>query len=115
MSTYWLEYEYTAYARPRFSRTSWKSRDELEPPRIVSSTRSTKRRSSPREIPGEPRQRWYCSVCCDRKHARGPVVEGAGSNGSAEPDGAAKCRSTSSTTRSCSRLPAAVTTRFEPT
>ena len=32
------------------------------PPKIVSSTRSAKRRSSWRESPGPPRQTWYCSV-----------------------------------------------------
>ncbi len=32
------------------------------PPKIVSSTRSAKRRSSWREMPGPPRQTWYCSV-----------------------------------------------------
>ena len=47
---------------PRFSRISWKSREEAEPPRIESSSEAAKRRSSVREIPGAPRQTWYCSV-----------------------------------------------------
>ena len=38
---------------PRFSRISWKSRDEAEPPRIESSSEAAKRRSSVRD-PGRP-------------------------------------------------------------
>ena len=47
---------------PRFSRISWKSRDDAEPPRIASSSEAAKRRRSERAIPGAPRQTWYCSV-----------------------------------------------------
>ena len=47
---------------PRFSRISWKSRDDAEPPRIASRSEAAKRRRSERAIPGAPRQTWYCSV-----------------------------------------------------
>src|SRR3954453_10555439 len=54
---------------------------------MVSSTRSTKRRSSARAIPGAPRQRWYCSVCFEWKRARGSRAAGAGSGGEGAPRG----------------------------
>src|ERR671931_146616 len=47
---------------PRFSRISWKSRDDAEPPRIESRIEAAKRRRSERAIPGAPTQTWYCSV-----------------------------------------------------
>src|SRR5438093_164017 len=47
---------------PRFSRISWKSRDEAEPPRIESRIDAAKRRRSERAMPGAPTQTWYCSV-----------------------------------------------------
>ena len=47
---------------PRFSRISWKSRDDAEPPSSASSSDAVKRRRSERAIPGAPMQTWYCSV-----------------------------------------------------
>src|ERR671925_17655 len=47
---------------PRFSRISWKSRDDAEPPRMPSRSDAAKRRRSVRAIPGAPTQTWYCSV-----------------------------------------------------
>src|SRR3954464_509249 len=47
---------------PRFSRISWNSREEAEPPRIPSSSEAAKRRRSVRAIPGAAMQTWYCSV-----------------------------------------------------
>ena len=47
---------------PRFSRISWKSRDDAEPPRSASRSDAVKRRRSERAIPGAPMQTWYCSV-----------------------------------------------------
>src|ERR1051326_6077588 len=47
---------------PRFSRISWKSRDDAEPPRMPSRSDAAKRRRSERAIPGAPRQTLYCSV-----------------------------------------------------
>ena len=51
---------------PRFSRISWNSRDDAEPPRIASRIEAAKRRSSPRGIPGALRHAWYCSVSLRR-------------------------------------------------
>ena len=62
MSVYCDAKLYTAYAIPRFSRISWKSRDDAEPPRIPSSSDAAKRRLSEREIPGAAMQTWYYSV-----------------------------------------------------
>ena len=56
---------------PRFSRISWNSRDDAEPPRIESSSEAAKRRRSEREMPGAPRQRWYCSVSLRWKRSPG--------------------------------------------
>ena len=47
---------------PRFSRISWKRREDAEPPRIPSSSEAAKRRLSERAIPGAAMQTWYCSV-----------------------------------------------------
>src|SRR6266508_3453655 len=47
---------------PRFSRISWKRREDAEPPRIESRIDAAKRRWSERAIPGAPMQTWYCSV-----------------------------------------------------
>ena len=56
---------------PRFSRISWKSRDDAEPPRIASSSDAAKRRRSEREMPGAPMQTWYCSVSLRWKRTPG--------------------------------------------
>ena len=55
---------------PRFSRISWKSRDEAEPPRIASRIEAAKRRRSERAMPGAPMQTWYCSVSLRWKRTR---------------------------------------------
>src|SRR5712691_11700397 len=55
---------------PRFSRISWKSRDEAEPPRIESRIEAANRRGSERAIPGAPTQTWYCSVSFFEAEAR---------------------------------------------
>src|SRR3954468_7941846 len=62
VSVYCAPNEYTEYAIPRFSRISWKSRDEAEPPRIESRIDAANRRRSERAMPGAPAQTWYCSV-----------------------------------------------------
>lgn len=62
LSAYEEEYEYTEYARPRFSRTSWNSRELMPPPRAALSTPIAQRRSSCRGTPGTPSTRWACSV-----------------------------------------------------
>src|SRR5260221_13591362 len=65
---------------PRFSRISWKSRDDAEPPRIESRIDAAKRRRSEREIPGAARHTWYCSVsfCWNRSFGAGGVTSGGG-------------------------------------
>ena len=70
---------------PRFSRISWKRRDDAEPPRIESSSDAAKRRRSEREMPVAPRQTWYCSVSLRWKRSSGagrlrerPAHAGAG-------------------------------------
>src|SRR3954462_14192996 len=63
---------------PRFSRISWNSRDEAEPPRIESSREAAKRRRSEREMPVAPRQRWYCSVSLRWKRRPGPGIRASG-------------------------------------
>ena len=62
---------YTAYAMPRFSRISWKSRDDAEPPRMASRMEAANRLRSEREIPVAPRQTWYCSVSFRWKRSPG--------------------------------------------
>src|SRR5437763_1174026 len=106
------------YAIPRFSRISWKSRDDAEPPSIESRSDAAKRRRSEREIPGAPMQRWYCSVsfrwkrspgggvCPNGRRARGVRRTGASLWRSK--------RSSSESSRSCVMLPAAETTMFTP-
>src|SRR3954467_13348064 len=43
---------------------------------MLSSTRSAKRRSSSRAMPGPPRQTWYCSVSLRRKRTRATAPSG---------------------------------------
>ena len=59
---------------PRFSRISWKSLEEAEPPTIASINEAAKRRSSRREMPGALRQTWYCSVSLRWKRTPGAPV-----------------------------------------
>src|SRR5919202_70111 len=100
---------------PRFSRISWKSREEAEPPRIPSRSEAAKRRRSEREIPGAARQKWYCSVSLrwnrrpgggaftSGRRTRGPFGVGASS--------AFICaRLSSRSSSSCFTFPAAATT-----
>src|SRR6266511_603250 len=54
--------ENTEYASPRFSRTSWNSRDDIPPPTIPCSTPAAYRRSSLRTMPGIPSTRCACSI-----------------------------------------------------
>ena len=56
---------------PRFSRISWKSRDDAEPPSSASSSDAVKRRRSERAMPGAPMQTWYCSVSLRWKRTLG--------------------------------------------
>ena len=101
---------------PRFSRISWKSREEAEPPRIASRIEAAKRRRSVREMPGAPRQTWYCSVSlrwkrrpgfgvCDERRAELGRRASASAPRSSE-------RWTSATSSSWSMFPAAATTTF---
>src|SRR5918999_4823952 len=62
VSAYCEENVYTEYASPRFSRISWKRREEAEPPRTPSRIEAVNRRLSERAMPGAARQTWYCSV-----------------------------------------------------
>src|SRR5260370_86469 len=53
---------YTEYARPRFSLTSWNSREDIPPPNAAFSTPSANRRSSGRASASQPRTRLACSM-----------------------------------------------------
>src|SRR2546423_1670483 len=68
---------------PRFSRISWKSREDAEPPRMPSRSEAAKRRRSERAIPGAPRQRLYCSVSLRAKRSPGggALTSGGGARG----------------------------------
>ncbi len=80
----------------------------------MSSTLSTKRRSSARASPGAPRQRWYCSVCFWWKRTVGLPLPFAGVGRLASPEPALQASATSSIRWSCSTRPAAATTTFGP-
>ena len=47
---------------PRFSRISWNSREDADPPSIESSSEAANRRRSDLGRPMPPRQTWYCSL-----------------------------------------------------
>ena len=68
---------------PRFSRISWKRRDDAEPPSSASSSEAVKRRRSERAMPGAPTHTWYCSVFFRRKRmlGRGGRTSGVRSRG----------------------------------
>src|SRR5579875_517256 len=67
---------YTEYASPRFSRTSWNSREDMPPPSAAFSTPSANLRSSVRRSPVQPRTRLACSM--PRGTSRTPVPAGLG-------------------------------------
>src|SRR5919106_6933967 len=71
VSAYCDENVYTEYASPRFSRISWKRREDAEPPSTPSRIEAVKRRRSDRAIPGAARQTWYCYVSRSRKTSEG--------------------------------------------
>src|SRR6266540_7518654 len=102
---------------PRFSRISWKRRDEAEPPRMESSSEAAKRRRSERAIPGAPTQTWYCSVSFFAKRNPGGGVFTSGRLTRAPPAGG-RCwlcaRCSIRTSRLCSTFPAAAMTTFPP-
>ena len=54
-----------------FSRISWNSRDDAEPPRIASRSEAANLRRSERAIPGAATQTWYCSVSFRAKRMPG--------------------------------------------
>ena len=89
------------------------------PPRIASSTRSAKRRSSSRAIAGPPSVRWYCSVSRTRKRVAGAgrarAARGAAGGGLARRRRPGTPREAHSTTWSCSTMPAAAITTFAGT
>ncbi len=99
---------------PRFSRISWKSRDDAEPPSSASSSDAVKRRRSERAIPGAPMQTWYCSVRLRWKRTlgRGGLTSGLRRRGPLP--GAFACFRSAfwrrATRSSCFRFPAAATT-----
>ena len=106
-------YEYTEYARPRFSRTSWNRRDDMPPPSawfstdervavgiVASAATACRARRAP--------ARWAASSTADGRGAGAPGYAIARSD--APRSVRASPRSTSPTTSSWSRLPAAATT-----
>ena len=69
---------------PRFSRISWKSREDAEPPRMLSSSEAANRRRSEREMPGRARGRRGTARCpCAGSGcpARGARTSGARTRG----------------------------------
>src|SRR4029078_5068304 len=97
VSVYCEAKEYTEYAIPRFSRISWKRRDDAEPPRIESRIDAAKRRRSEREMPGAPRHTWYCSVSLrwTRSPGGGDWTSGRLTLGAVRADGPRSRRSSS--------------------
>src|ERR1700745_4068129 len=83
VSVYWDAKVYTEYAIPRFSRISWKSRDDAEPPRMESRIDAAKRRRSERAMPEAQTQTWYCSVSffAKRKPGGGDFTSGRRTRG----------------------------------
>ncbi len=109
---------YTEYARPRFSRTSWNSREDMPPPNAAFSTPSANRRSSVLASASQPSTRLACSMLreisvvptpagCPRWSPASRGSTGSAARSSTEPNACL----TSSTTVSWSRLPAAATTK----
>ena len=87
----------------------------VEPPRIVSSTRSAKRRSSPRAMPGRAERRGGTarSASGGSACAASPLAGAARARPFELPGQPSQACSTSSTSLSWSTLPAAASTRFD--
>src|SRR3954452_21215667 len=102
---------------PRFSRISWKRRDDAEPPRIASSSDAAKRRRSERAIPGAPMHTWYCSVSLRAKRKPGGGAFTSGRRTRRVDAGGPCCdcaRPSIFTSRLCSMFPAAAITTLPP-
>src|SRR3954468_5175003 len=102
---------------PRFSRISWKSRDDADPPRIESRMDAAKRRRSERAMPGAATQAWYCSVSFFAKARPGGGDFTSGRRTRGPPPGGrcwlcARCSIRISLL--CSTLPAAAMTTLPP-